>query len=466
MVDLFIRGYRRGLSEPLHRGRKTVAERVNRKRFARRKASELAKRIKKGMRVPVDKGRLTARYSSSVLIETLLPGRRDRWLLAPRRVGGLQELKVKDFSIIDNPAATMEALYRIAELECVAPGALLHFEDQYCTDIAPFLVLAEMRPSMAPVFRGGRMSTPVQKVIAAVGLDGALQMALNIDDTADVWAFPVRSRRVARNKRVIQTGASQRKEVVADEFCDALDMWLGENDSNIELTPGGRAAFATIITELLDNAERHSSPQEGAELSGNWSCAAFMARRKTPDGRWVYWCHMGFLSVGATIAESLALGPGKTLADVRRYLAKHSDKGFTSEALTTVYALQDGITRIHEAAGNRGGIGFQELLKFVRLLGEQTGSREDARLTVISGNTCIQLKKPYVEGARADPGDATLPRLIWFNEDNDPGKPPSSNHVHHLGRRFAGTVVGISFILDHDYLKANVDDTDQSSRTD
>jgi hypothetical protein len=357
----------------------------------------------------------------------------------------------------------MAALQHIAELECVAPDALIHFDDEHCKDIAPFLILAEMRPDLAPIFRGGRMSPPLQKVIAAVNLDRALEMKLGVANTRDVWAFPLKQRRIASGRRVVQTSEPQRKETVADEFCAALDEWLDQGDDvSFELTPSGRAAFATIITELLDNAERHSQPSEGTALAGNWTCAAFMARRKE-GGRSVYRCYMGFLSVGATIAESLATGPDDMLADVRRYANKHSFKGLSEEALMTVYALQDGITRIRDAAGRRGGIGFQELLKFVRLLSDDVGIGSDAQLTVISGNTCIRLKKPYVEGVRAE---ATKPRLIWFNPNNDPNAAPSPDHVFDLEQRFAGTVVGISFILDHDYLKATFDDRDQSGSSD
>ncbi len=130
----------------------------------------------------------------------------------------------------------------------------------------------------------------------------------------------------------------------------------------------------------------------------------------------------------------------------------------------TVYALQDGVTRIHDAAGSRGGIGFQELFKFVRALSNPMETERDARLTLISGTTCIQLKKPYVQGF---PAQADKPRrMMWFNPENDLTRPPSSDHVFDLEDRFAGTVVGISFILDHDYLRSKVNERDQPGGAD
>lgn len=464
LIKEFIRRYRRSLAKPVDRTKKRMSDRLNRRRFARRKASELAKQIKKGRRLKLDKFVLTARFSRSKILDTLFPERSTRWVIAPKRtLSPMRQISLQSFDIINHPKETLESLYHIAEIECVAPYAQINFEDAYCTDIAPYLVLAEMWPHFAPIFRGGRMSPAVQKVVAAVNLDKPLEMLLGVKDTRDVWAFPIKQRRVAKGRNIAPTLAPQRKEEVADQFCNALDEWLDQDGLNLELTDAGRAKFATVIIELLDNAERHSSPDEGDALTGNWTCAAFMAKR-VENGRTIYRCHLGFLSVGATIAESLALGPELTLQDLKLYTNKHKSKSLTEEALTTVFALQDGITRIHDAAGKRGGIGFQEVMKFVSILSGPEGlDGTDPRLTVISGNTCIQLKKPYVEGVSSGP---SKPRLIWFNAENDHNRPPDTDRVFTLDRRFGGTVVGISFVLDHDYLKATVNDTDQSSRTD
>lgn len=262
LIRLMLREYRRHLRREVDKTKRTSAERLNSKRYARRKASELARRLRGGARHhgTMSKRVMAARYAESHLLTTLFPDRKKRWLLTPRRNGPVQELTVKNFNFIDHPLEAVETLYQIAELECVAPEALLHFDDPYCMDIAPYLVLAEMRPAMAPVFRGGRMPEPIQKVLAAVGLSGPLNMRLMVTNLRDVWAFPLKQRRIGQGKQVTQTLAPQKKEQVADDYCDALDQWLAQGDLNMELTPAGRAAFATIITELLDNAERHSVP--------------------------------------------------------------------------------------------------------------------------------------------------------------------------------------------------------------
>lgn len=363
-------------------------------------------------------------------------------------------MTLKDFSFIERPAETLKAIKELARAECSAPTVYLHFDDEYCSDISPYLVLAEVRAQMASVIRGGRMSMPIQKVIAAVGLADPLHMRLKVNSLSDVWAFPLHRRRPSGSSQDANRElAPQPKEVVADEFCDALDEWLGHDEFDMMLTDDGKAEFATIITELLDNAERHSEPISN---DGAWSCAAFMARRLEGDTV-VYRCHMAFLSVGATVAESLRLAPTQTLTELIKYSSRHARRGQSADTLVTLFALQDGVTRVADAAAEgRGGIGFQEVLRFVAALSDLTAEGRDPRLTIVSGSSCIMLRKPYLEGLRRHGADE--PRVIWCNEANSPELPPDPAFVFDLEDRFEGTLVGISFVLDPEYLRSSLDD--------
>src|SRR5690606_31898532 len=115
----------------------------------------------------------------------------------------------------------------------------------------------------------------------------------------------------------------QTREKVSDEFCDAVDRWLGHASRELGLTPEGKNRFGAIIAELLDNAERHSVPET---KDGSWSVAAFMARR-IENRRSVFRCYMAFLSVGASVSQSLATAPDPVRADIDRYCARHINSG-------------------------------------------------------------------------------------------------------------------------------------------
>ncbi|WP_131869393.1 MULTISPECIES: hypothetical protein [unclassified Bradyrhizobium] len=449
----FLRAYRRGLEHGAATGPHAVRATVARHRFARNKTQQMAKRLRQGKRVPLPKHLLLTKMHPSPLLDALLADRHSRWQpVIKRDRQQLAELVLAEFSIIDRPVETLQLLRQIALIECSALAAQLHFDDQRCIDIAPYLVLAETWPEMANVFRGGRMTIAIQKVIEAVGLRKALGIRLShAEDLTDVWAFPIRRRRPARTSRAADRNlAPQAREKVSDEFCDLLDVWMG-HAARMELTDEGRARFSSIIGELLDNAERHSDPKT---KDGSWSVAAFMARRPEQN-RDVFDCHMGFLSEGASIAESLETAAEMVRRDIDDYSARHENKRQSKATLATLVALQDGITRDAAAtADRRGGVGFQDVMEFVTAMGGTSLPGREPRITIVSGSSCIQLRPPYILGRRSGPAQ---PRVMWCNPTNSPNEPPDPEIVFDLQDRFAGTIVGLSFVLDPEYLKAVFD---------
>lgn len=455
-AELALREAMRQLRANLRRrGGGSAPARLTSERFARRKSREVMNAIKRRPRVQLDKPLLVARYRASALLDALLPGRQSRWtrILSRRRTEAADVIDLENFSFIHNPAGTLAALKRIAETEGRSLNAHLNFNDDYCVDIGPYVVLGEIWPAMAPIYLGGRMVPAVQKVIKAVGLQRQLGMSLKGAQTLkDIWAYPLQRRRPAGSSSSPNLQLEpQRRERVADGLCDAIDEWLGQLPIEQELTDEGRGWIGMIVGELLDNAERHSRIGE----DGDWSIAAFMARR-VEDGQEVFRCHLAFLSVGVTMAESLASAAPHIAADLSTYCARHAG-GPTSEAtLRTLFALQDGITRDPQAAANgRGGTGLQEVLDLVSELGQTDKAGREPRITIISGTSCIRLQAPYIKGERK--GGETSPRVLWCNPENTPDSPPDAAHAFDLTERFAGTIISVAFTLDPDYLNATLE---------
>ena len=440
------RALRRGAASPGD----TTAEKLNRRRFARNKVQERFKRLRRKPAGSLPKPLLIAKYRPSPILDGLLPDRARRWIriLDRRPVTPPEEVRLEGFSFFENPDTTFEGLKRIAELEASEVVAHVHFQDDFCIDIGPYLVLAEAWPAMAPVFGSGRMMPPLQKVIRAVGLHRQFGMTLRAaTDEKDIWAYPLQRRRPANSSSSDNLQLEpQRRERVADGLCNAIDSWLDQPKIRQELTLEGRAWIANIVGELLDNAERHS---HAPDKDGDWSIAAFMARR-TEAGEDVFRCYLGFLSVGSSIAESLQTAAPRVKTDLGRYCAKHSDSGITRETLSTLFALQDGITRDPLAdAADRGGYGLQEVLEMVSILGHSTKPGREPRVTIISGTSCIRLRPPYVKGERM--GGADSPRVLWCNAENSSNCRPDAEFVYDLRERLAGTVISVAFTLDPDY---------------
>jgi hypothetical protein len=429
--------------------------RLGKRRSAKHKSRLLLKSFNKGNRPTFPLQLLAAsRYKDSTLASGLKPDRRAEWTPIIRRRPGLryEQIVLQNFSFIDHPQHTLNKIKEILDFECNAVNAQLHFDDQYCVDVAAYLVLAEMWQSLSRVFRKGRMTVPIQKVVEALGLRRELSMRFpGLDNVDDVWAFPKRSRRPTGSSRARDRQLQpQSREKVADEFCNTLDEWLGTAAEELELTGEGKSKFAQIIGELLDNAERHS---DAPRKDGSWSTAAFMAKRTEGDKE-VFRCHMGFLSVGRSLAESLATAPIKIRAQVNKYCDLHPSCGISRDTLSTLVALQDGITRDEAAAANeRGGVGLQDVLELINVLGVTNTTGQEPRMTIVSGRSCIRVRTPYLKGTRSSEHG---PRLLWFNEQNDPNVAPDQDYVFDLETKFPGTIIGLTFVLSKEDLMAVV----------
>jgi hypothetical protein len=446
----FLRAYKRTLMQ----GAAGKDARVARRRYARDKTQKLAKLMRRGaasQRLP--KSVLLVRFRPSPILDALIPEREKNWIPVMKRDRNAESpvVNLEKFSLIEYPRETLKAIKLLGEISSHSVDAQLNFKDDYCIDISPYLVLAEVWPAMANVFRGGQINGPLQKVIEAVRLRTPLSMHFPATISApDVWAFPLHRRRPSKiSKSIDRNLAPQTREKVADGFCGALDDWLGIT-ANLELNDDGKARFASLIGELLDNAERHSELTK----DGSWSIVAFMARR-VEAGVSVFRCYMAFLSEGISIAESLQTAATTVRGDVDEYCDLHHRKGQSKNTLATLMALQDTITRDAAAtAGSRGGIGFQDVLEFVNTFGVPAAPDRAPRLTIVSGGSCIQLRPPYMSGNRSSPME---PRVLWCNPENSSGQPPDPDFVYDLEDHFAGTIVGLTFVLDSDHLRKSID---------
>ncbi|MDJ1632654.1 hypothetical protein [Rhizobium rhizogenes] len=469
-VGLVLAAYRKKLMRQPISGRDKKKLRISKRRYAKDRSRKALKSIRTNRRPQFTLDELLyGRFIDSRIVSSFKEDRRSDWVPLVRRRPSRRfaAIDLKDFSFIDHPQVTLDKLAKIAEFECHAVEAQLHFDDHYCLDIGPYLVLAEMWPQLAKVFRGGRMGVPVQKVIDALGLRRDLTMQLRdidqlpLSERQDVWAFPRRTRRPAGSSRDVNRNLQpQVKEKVADEFCDMLNDWFGEATKELVLKKEAKSRLANIFGELLDNAERHSSDTPG---DGTWSTAAFMARR-IENGTEVYRCHMAFLSVGRTIAEGLDAAPASIRDQISEYCERHKKTGISRETLSTLVALQDGVTRDADAVDKqRGGVGLQDIMQIVNIIGLTNRDEEKPKMTIVSGHSCIQARQPYLQGSSKQGDDR---RFLWFNSENRPEYPPDERFVFDLVTKFPGTIIGITFVMSKEALLAVLNADDRTGTTD
>lgn len=377
-------------------------------------------------------------------LAALCPERTELWKPFVRRNNGEAEVRVKNFSFVDNPIGTCETLQRVVRAEAMAFSGHLHFDDHYVLDIAPYLMLAMASREMAPVYKGGRMSRPVQKVIEAVDLRQFLRMSpFPLDDLAGVHAFPLHRRgRPGGSSAPDKAGSWSAKDKVVDRLVTCVNEWLRALQRPLELSDGGKAFFGGLLGEILDNAERHGRREGDAD----WSVVGFMAEREI-EGQIRYLCHLAILNEGWPIADSLRSG-AQARDYVASYLRHHPHvPGCSPDTLATVVALQDTVSRFNPDEGNsRGGVGMMDMAQWVSVLGRTNFTSLQPRLCVISGRSCIMFRSPYDAG-RIDMVRGQQ-RVQWFNAANDPRSAPDREHVFDLPMCIPGTLIATRFSLD------------------
>ena len=300
-------------------------------------------------------------------------------------------IDLQDFSFLKNPAGSLRCLKRIAEAEAGSLGARINFKDEYCLDVAPFMLLAECWKEMLPVFEGGEMNLPMQKVLAAVGVQYALGVGFRgVSDFKDVWAFPLTRRRRAGGTHSVSPFLDvPSRDYATDRFVGAIDEWLGRPEIELQLNESGREKLMNLLGEVLENAERHS---DGHRRDGSWSVSGFLAKRVDNEGGPAYRASIGIVSAGDTFSESLSRAHPQQKNDIANYILKMraAKAPQSDETLRTLAALQDGVTCMEEAdAAGRGGFGLMDILDFVSALGRTADSRYAPEVTIISGSSCI-----------------------------------------------------------------------------
>lgn len=423
-------------------------------RFAKDRARALKKELVGPYRRKINPEHLLRERTPSLLLDSLDPSRPANWkkILARRYRRQFLRVSLTKFNFLDHPADAMQQLINLSKAEQEEVSAYLDFDDPYCEDIGAFLVMAEILPQLSQIFLGGRMGPSVQKVLDAVGLGRELKIQLHaVSDHNDVWPFEIRRRRTrGTTTSEFAQLQPQGREQLNDRLVELMDRWLAVASDNVEagedklvweLSGDGRANIANMVGEILDNAERHSS----GDGDGDWSMAAFMAKREREDGPPQMKCYLGFLSVGRSIAETIENAPAQMKGFCDAYATAHARPGQSFPTLTTIAALQDGITSVHDAAmSRRGGTGLQDTLGFVGDLGGAPQPNADVRVTIVSGKSCIRLRHPVLVGRP----DKNQRRVQWCNAMNDPLYPPDREIAFDLPAHFAGTLVSVAFTLD------------------
>ena len=431
---------------------KMVARREQKVTGSRKHANKIKRKLqlkrRTEKRIPYSKRALRYRYLDCPNLACIQPSRATDWMPLSKRRSKSAEVDCKDFSFIDDPIGTMNSFQKIVGAECCSRGFKINFKDRYVQDIGPYLLLGALRQNMTPVILGGKISPSTQKVLEAVRVREFLQMGSfgKIQET-DVWPLPMRDRHGAGKSSSSADIAVQasRVERVADQTVRSVNEWLHNLDPSEELTDYGSTNLKTVVTEALNNSERHG--RVGGD--GEWVTAGFMAKRSIAINGTVipvHICNIGLMNLGRPMSETILEAPEGIRGQLDRYLERHRKTGLSNNTLATVFALQDGISRVEQGEKSpTGGTGMMDIVEFANQVGVQHGEEGlDTRVAIVSGDSYIRFSGNYRSGVPSQNGR----RLQWFNAGNDVEEPPSRENVKDLPCAFPGTLVTLRFVID------------------
>lgn len=349
--------------------------------------------------------------------------------------------------MIDAPNETLEILTHVVRAVRENPAAV-YVNQEKCEhiDLCAASLLNELAYAASADLRvnlGGRYPSneEAREIVEATGLPARFGLTRA---KSNFKLFPVV--RGGSHRSVRHTGKTL--ERAAADLANYLERCFGSVGYALETQ--AKNWLGRLLGEVLGNVEDHSSGQD-------WWILAYMRRPKSkPYGD----CHICIFNFGPTIAETLRQMPDSELRqDLVALVARHSSRGFFSsltgrwseDALWTLYALQEGVTRHYGDPTKHHGTGTAEMIEAFHELGGTVGG-EQPRMCLVSGDTHIlfdgrhRLHVP--EGADPDGN-----RQITFNDAKSLEFPPDEGTIRRLSRKFPGNLISLRFYMHQQFLR-------------
>jgi len=224
-------------------------------------------------------------------------------------------------------------------------------------------------------------------------------------------------------------------------------------DHKLELTDEANIALMKSVSEVLDNAERHSRTTEGRQ-GHTWFMRGYLNSHSEAQN-----FEISIFNFGMTIAESFLTLPEENYSRkmVLNYAASHEGT-FKQEQLVTVAALQQRVSCKNSSPSETNGQGTVVLIQFFEEFcsefNEKFGRSEvKPMMSIVTGNTHIVFDGTYKLSQVTDDlkleGDEQL--IIAFNDENSLQSPPDPKSVRWMGKSFfPGVAISIRFPLNEE----------------
>lgn len=244
------------------------------------------------------------------------------------------------------------------------------------------------------------------------------------------------------------TEASMQKDIDTTTLVDYVLDCLSRMEKF--LTPEKLDDLCTVISEILINAEEHSSNQK------RFSIGYFQETNGEMEHYGVF--RLTILNFGDNIYSKFKDPdcPNKDIVMKMQQLSKDyttrgffKRKKFEEETLWTLYSLQEGVTtvskKIYKKRGN-GSIRFIE--SFFNIKGSQSVD-DISKMAILSGNTSIIFDGKYgIIDKLNDNGERF--QVMTFNDSGNIAELPDKNYVKFVKEDFPGTLISARILFNED----------------
>ena len=357
-----------------------------------------------------------------------------------------------NLSLISNPNESIEVIRKIYTLACNhnVENIFLDFKNVKELDICASTIMDTI--ILEIINKRKKSNRNIALSGEYYGNDYKVKSILEVSGIVKHLGFELEEPPNIKKLELIECGDSGAVSTkVTEYFNDCFQIF------NYQLTKRGRLYFSKLVGEIIDNCKLH-----GGENSKWYTLGHFFNEENQVE------CQLVIFNFGNTIYESLkdsstTYETKESLERMKKVHSNYFEKLFwNEEALWTLYALQDGVSRKRDENDPDRGSGTVNFIDSFQKFGD-TSEGKIPKMSIISGNTFILFNNKYklediiIRGQKR--------KVIAFNNENDLCKPPDKSNVKIIKNKFPGTVIALKFYLKKDYIEKVIkEDENENNR--
>jgi hypothetical protein len=217
---------------------------------------------------------------------------------------------------------------------------------------------------------------------------------------------------------------------------------------NKTLTGPAETNLYKVIGEVIINADEHS------DTTNRYSIGYFENAQTENEKFGIF--NLSILNFGNTFYETFkndSCENLEVLSQMKELSAKFTrrnlffNREFEEETLWTLYALQDGVTRISDWDRGNGAIRFIE--SFYNLKGNDVYDNI-SKMVITTGHTRIIFDGTYKPIEKIRGSEGKMYKMMTFNKSGNIEEKPDSNFVKYEPNYFPGTLISVKIRIDYE----------------